>query len=190
MAPVAANPTCSWRSGRRGAARGSGGFFTTPCADATCSQRSCRRGAGCESGEEFSSALVAAQRACAWREWRSAAAGCLTAGTEGTITASSRFHNGASSCGRVAAPAQPGAVTAAKQRMISHLFIICPPNHAPLLAQITLWSCGRREEAPSTTPQGQQQKRQSKAVFVQPTQDSKEAILVRRPTLANIERAC
>jgi len=33
------------------------------------------------------------------------------------------------------------------------------------------------KRAPPTTPQGQQQKKQSKAVFVQPTQDSKEAHL-------------
>src|ERR1700693_2583362 len=79
-----------------------------------------------------------------------------------------------------------------RQQWVGHDRCCLPPprrpiSHAggakPMLAgphrqsapAATLWSCGRREEAPPTTPQGQQQKKQSKAVFVQPTQDSKEA---------------
>jgi hypothetical protein len=54
----------------------------------------------------------------------------------------------------------------------------CPVN--PHL-QPPCWICRRREEAPPTTPRGQQQKKQSKAVFVQPTQDSKEALIKGTP---------
>ena len=85
-----------------------------------------------------------------------------------------------------------------RQQWVGHDRCCLPPprrpiSHAggakPMLAgphcqsapAATLWICGRREEAPPTTPQGQQQKKQSKAVFVQPTQDSKEAEKGRHP---------
>src|ERR1700693_4615495 len=66
------------------------------------------------------------------------------------------------------------------RRPISHAGGVKPTlagPHRQSAPAATLWICGRREEAPPTTPQGQQQKKQSKAVFVQPTQDSKEAKL-------------